>query len=282
MRWFRTRAGRVAAAFTSAALGGRATILEAYSSRPPDPQNALDIFDGEWASRLPPPFHTLRAGDALLFDDARLRWAITLLGSIQGQRVLELGPLEGGHTYMLDRAGAADVLAIEANTRAYMKCLIVKELLRLPSSRFVCGDFVSYLRSTTDRVDLVVASGVLYHMVHPVEIIARIASISDAVFIWTHYYDADVLGRSSATAHRVVVGEDAIYEGFQHRLHRHEYLTALNHPGFCGGSRPFAHWLTRDHIVGALRHFGLTRIETAFEQTDHPNGPAFCVLARRR
>ncbi|HQZ39448.1 MAG TPA: class I SAM-dependent methyltransferase [Vicinamibacterales bacterium] len=281
MKWLRARIGRVAAAMTSAVVSDRASILDAYCHAAPGPQNALDVFAGEWASRLPPPHDTLRAGEALLFEDTRLQWAIDHLGGVRGQRVLELGPLEGGHTYMLDRSGAAEVLAIEANTRAFLKCLVIKEIMGLPSSRFVCGDFVSYLRATTDRFDVVVASGVLYHMVHPVEVIARIASISNAVYLWTHYYDEAVLGASPATAHRMVDGQDVVHDGFGHRLHKHEYLTALNQAGFCGGSRPFAYWLTRDDILGALRHFGLTRVETSFEQPDHPNGPAFSVVARR-
>ena len=53
--------------------------------------------------------------------------------------MLELGPLEGAHTYMLDRAGASEVVAIEGNTRAFLKCLITKELLSMPSARFLVG-----------------------------------------------------------------------------------------------------------------------------------------------
>ncbi len=35
--------------------------------------------------------------------------------------ILELGPLEGAHTYQLR------ILAIEANAEAFLKCLVVKE-----------------------------------------------------------------------------------------------------------------------------------------------------------
>lgn len=281
MSWLRAQAGRLWAAAHRRGVDGRPSVLDAYCPAPPDPQNALDIFAGEWASRLPPPFDTLRAGQAHLFDDGRVHWAIERLGGVRGRRILELGPLEGGHTYMLDRAGAAEVMAIESNTRAYVKCLIAKELVGMPAARFVCGDFVTYLRDAPARFDVVFASGVLYHMVEPVEVLARIAGCADAVFLWTHYYDADVLGARADRAHRVVPPTPADWQGFAHQVYRHEYLTALGHRGFCGGSRPFAHWLTRDHIVGALRHFGLTDIEVAHEQPDHPNGPAFSVLARR-
>jgi len=258
-----------------------AGILDAYVTQSPSPQNALDIFRGEWTSKLPPPFDRLSAGHAALFEDPRAAWAIDRLSGVAGKRVLELGPLEGGHSYMLDRAGAADVLAIEGNTRAYLKCLVVKELLGMPAARFVCGDFIAFLRGAGERFDVVFASGVLYHMVDPVELIARLAAVSDAVFLWTHYYDQALLEANPATAHRVVAGTPAEHGGFHHHLHRHEYATALDSQGFCGGSRPYSHWLTREDILTALAHFGLGDIETSHEQPDHQHGPAFCVLARR-
>src|SRR5438309_273042 len=38
------------------------SILDQYVRRAPDPQNAIDIFQGEWSSRLPEPFSDVRAG----------------------------------------------------------------------------------------------------------------------------------------------------------------------------------------------------------------------------
>lgn len=259
----------------------RAAALDAYVRTAPDPQNALDLFAGEWSSKLPPPYDGLQAGQAFLFDDVRLRWAMERMGGVAGKRVLELGPLEGGHTYMLDRAGATDVLAVEANTRAYLKCLIAKELLGVPAARFVCGDFSAFLRETRDRVDLVVASGVLYHMIDPVELITQIAAVTDAVYLWTHYYDEAILRRRPELAYRLVPPQPSESGGFRHHLYRNDYRTALDSAAFCGGSRPYSNWLPREHILGALQHVGLGTIEINYEQTDHENGPAFSVLARR-
>lgn len=141
--------------------GCRRGTTNAYSDRLPHPQNALDIFAGAWASTLPAPFEHLTAGRTSLFEDERIAWAIEQLGGVAGQRILELGPLEGGHTYLLHRAGAAEIVAIEANPQAYLKCLITKELLGVPAGRCVHGDFVVYLRETGERYDVVIASGVL-------------------------------------------------------------------------------------------------------------------------
>src|SRR4028119_931287 len=101
------------------------SILDAYVKSAPSPQHALDIFKGEWASLLPPPYDQYQAGKIPLFHDGRAYWALNEMGGCQGQRVLELGPLEGGHSYVLEQHGAGSVTSIEANTRAYLKCLIV-------------------------------------------------------------------------------------------------------------------------------------------------------------
>src|SRR5262245_33426009 len=125
--------------------GGKAHILDSYVRAAPSPQNALDIFKGEWASLLPAPLSALRAGPLPLFDDPRISRFLSQIGGVAGKSVLELGPLEGGHSYMIDRAGASSIISVEANTRAFMKCLIVKELVGLPRVQFLCGDFVAYL-----------------------------------------------------------------------------------------------------------------------------------------
>lgn len=272
---------RLSAITTAGGRRRRTETTEAYVRTAPSAQNAIDIFKGAWASKLPPPYEDLTGGIAPLYLDPRLAMGIEMMGGIQGKRVLELGPLEAGHTYLMDRAGAADILAVEGNRQAYLKCLVVKELLGIPSARFVCGDFVEYLKGTPEPAGLVVASGVLYHMMNPVELIARISRITDAVYIWTLYFDQALIAERWQAASRIGAPEPAEYGGFRHVLHAYDYGAALERADFCGGSRPQARWLTRDGILGALAHFGFTRIEPFYEQPDHPHGPAFSVIAQR-
>ncbi|HEY9709972.1 MAG TPA: hypothetical protein V6D48_17330, partial [Oculatellaceae cyanobacterium] len=131
--------------------GSNLNILDKYVTSVPSPQNAFDIFKGEWSSKLPEPFAALQAGSAPLFEDPRIDWCNAQFGGFEGKTVLELGPLEAGHTYMIERLGAGEIVSIEANTRAYLKCLIVKELLELKHTRFLCGDFVEYLRTNPKK-----------------------------------------------------------------------------------------------------------------------------------
>jgi len=94
----------------------RRPVTEEYETGAPSPQRALDLHAGEWASHLPSPFDGYRAGAMPLYADARLVWAIDRLGGVDGAHVLELGPLEVGHTWMLEQWGAARITAIEANS----------------------------------------------------------------------------------------------------------------------------------------------------------------------
>src|SRR4028119_854753 len=113
-------------------------ILDSCIKVKPSPQNALDIFKGEWASCLPGSLSVLQAGKGQLFEDSRILWSVEQVGggTIKGKKIIELGPLEAGHTYMMETLGADSITAIESNTRAYLKCLIIKELLGLKRSHF--------------------------------------------------------------------------------------------------------------------------------------------------
>jgi Protein of unknown function (DUF1698) len=260
---------------------GRPSATDHYVTSAPSPQQALDIFKGEWASRLPAPFDACEAGALPLFGDPRLQWAVDRLGGVADRRVIELGPLEGGHTWMLEQLGAARITAVEASTRAFLKCLTVKELTGLRRADFLCGDSVAYLREARERFDVGIASGILYHLVNPIELIALLAARCDRIYLWTAYYDEARIRQRPKLAARFAGATQASHEGFAHALYRYRYQTALFRPGFSGGSAPHSHWLTRDTILAACRHFGFTHIDTAFEEPDHVNGPAFAFVASR-
>jgi hypothetical protein len=256
--------------------------LDQYVSVAPSLQTALDVFDGQWTSRLPGDYANLRAGEVPLFQDPRIQWFIEALGGVQGKNILELGPLEGGHTYMLEAAGAASIVAIEANSHAYLRCLIVKEILGLRDARFLCGDFVEHLRGTTQRYDACLGSGVLYHMTNPVELLSLLSQVTDRVCLWTHYYDESVLSKRPEIWKAFRGSETKEHAGYTHTLfHRYYEKEALGWQGFCGGSRPTSRWLSRDDILGCLRHLGHERISIGFDNPEHPNGPSFALTAIR-
>jgi len=203
------------------------------------------------------------------------------LGGVRDREVLELGPLEAGHSYMLEKAGARSIVAIEANTRAYLKCLIAKEVVGLQRARFLLGDFEDYLRGCSERFDAALASGVLYHVRQPVELIHNLGRVADRVFIWTQYYVKERVEAIPHMVHRFGESHVAEYAGFRHTLHRYDYGDFLDTTRFAGGSEEFSHWLTREDLLGALRHAGFDDIRIGEEDLQHANGPAISLVACR-
>lgn len=258
------------------------TILDQYVSKAPTTQNALDIFAGEWSSKFPEHFklETL-PGLAPLFEDFRISWANTFFGGFADQKVLELGPLELGHTFMLHKLGASRIDAIEANTRAFLKCLIVKEILSVDRVKLMLGDFVEYLRQTSESYDWVVASGVLYHMKDPLELLDLIGRRSKRVLLWTHYYDRNVIDSSKELGQKFGLPELIVRNGVSIQIARYEYQSALEWSGFCGGSAEYSLWIGKDSIIEYLGTLGYNEIELGEDNKEHPNGPAVLLCANK-
>lgn len=248
----------------------------------PSLQNALDLFKGEWSTRLPDQTGLVAStGPVRACEDYRINWFEKQVGGFAGKRVLELGPLEAGHTYMLELAGAAGITSIEANPRAYLKCLVMKEVFALQRVKFLLGDFLPYLRTTTDRFDLGIASGVLYHLLNPVELLQLLAPRCDSLFLWTHCYDATYMaGHPDVGRYFDPEPQTSSVGGFTHHLYRKRYGEALQWKGFCGGGAIDSCWLTQSDILGALQHLGY-RVINLLEETKNPNGPSLLVAATR-
>lgn len=243
----------------------------------PSDQNALDVFNGEWSTRLPDStgLHA-SAGPARLCEDYRIDWLESQMGSFAGKHVLELGPMEGGHAYMMEKKGAEKILSIEANARAYLKCLIMKEIFSLSRTRFRLGDFLEHLKATNDIYDLCVACGVFYHLTNPVEALNLIAQRSKSVFLWTVYYDKAFLSANPEVGKYFGPAKKHSVGGFDHTLHPKSYGAAKEWKGFCGGDKD-ASWMELEEIRRALQHFGFTIKAEVLES--NPNSPAVYFYA---
>jgi hypothetical protein len=257
------------------------SILDFYFKNAPSPQNALDIFKDEWSSQLPSEYSQFRAGSIPLFEDSRVAWTISEIGGIENKKVLELGPLEGGNTYMLEKAGAHSILSIEANSKAYMKCLIIKELLELKRTKFLCGNFMEFFKTNYEKFDFCLASGVLYHMENPVELLYYLSQTTDIVSMWTHYYDKELVSNNQNLNDKYFEPMKKTEFGFTHTLYKQEYKMALDLSGFCGGLNPFSNWMTRNDIISCLERFGFHKIKINFDDITHPHGPGFLILAQK-
>jgi hypothetical protein len=254
-------------------LWGRSPqFRDVYSREAPSPATPFNIFRNAWSSAVP-GFET---GSSSLFDDFRVKWLEAQLGSFSGQRVLELGPLEGGHTCMMERAGAS-VVAIEGNQRAFLKCLIVKDALHL-KSEFLYGDFRPYLETAeSGRFDFILAIGVLYHMLEPLKLLHDIARVTNAFGLWTHYYDPDIIGK---TLHFDPKPFLQTVDGNSAEVYRQHYLSSLAAPTFCGGSAPTSYWLTKNGLLQYLERLGY-QVRVGDDAPHHPNGPSILLFAKR-
>ncbi len=257
-------------------------VIDTYILKKPNLQNILDLFKGEWSSSLPKRYNLNTGPNTIpLFEDVRVDWAEKTLGSFTGQNILELGPLEGGHSFMFQERQAKNVVAIEANTRAFLKCLCIKEVLNLDKVSFRLGDFMAYLKDHKESYDLVFACGVLYHMKSPIVLLERISKVTTKVFLWTHYYDADKILSNPTLKHKFNTMESFEYEGITYQGAMQSYQDAHEWQGFCSEPLHFSKWLTRDSIFRALRHVGFREFHIHFDEPDHPNGPAFAICATK-
>ena len=251
----------------------------------PSDQNALDLFAGEWSSQPPASRPELKAGATPLFDDPRIAWAnhrlteMGLAGGVTARDVLELGPLEGGHTYLLDRLGAKSITAVEANARAYLKCLIAKETFGMPQAHFLLGDCLEYLRQTERHFDVGIACGILYHLTNPVELLELLARRCDSIYLWTVFFDPEFVAQNPVPGAKFSEALSMETAGFKHTVHRFNYGPSLDWKGFCGGGEVYSYWMEKEEILGALRQFGFSEFRTEV----HPNvhGSALMVAARK-
>jgi hypothetical protein len=192
-------------------MGAKSLLESKFEQRIPSAQAAVDIFSGKWASNLSQILPVTGTGTANLFNDPRVKLAAAALGAngrVNGMRILEVGPLEGAHTYLLEQLGAGSVTAVESNTEAFLKCILVKDMLGLKAN-FLCGDAVLFLKESDEQYDLVFCSGFLYHLMDPLETIRLICSRTSRCFVWTHYH------QEGHTAGVNRIAETASRDGFE-------------------------------------------------------------------
>lgn len=257
-----------------------------YERRPPSEQNVADLFRGSWKSRLP---HGLVSGTAPMFEDGRPAWAARVIpGGFADKDVLELGPFEGYQTYGIARAGARRIISVEANSVNFLKCLCVKELYGLHAARYVFGDVLGYVSTCAQSFDVVWASGILYHLQNPTELIRCIARLAPYAYVWTHYYDARAMAALDQVQRPHFVPDRDVVRRYGERdvvLHARSYLIpdyGNEVPMYWeGGLDEVAYWLEKDDIVWLFERAGMTIAEVEFDDTSINGLPAFAFVARR-
>lgn len=246
----------------------------------PDEKQSIELFAGEWSTVLPFDNVEHLSGHADLLNDHRLDLISEKIGGFSGKRILELGPLEGAHTCKMSSEGASNILAIESNTRAFLRCLILKNLLDYGNCKFLLGDFDQYLDQSNCKFDFALACGVLYHCINPVKTIVNLTKVADSIGFWSHYFEKDI-ARKLYGDRFDFSGKILEHEGVKGVCYTQQYREALNNKGFCGGMNSYTRWMDFSSWQDVLAQVGFD-FEILAHSTNHPNGPEFTAIAKRR
>jgi SAM-dependent methyltransferase len=177
------------------------------------------------------------------------------------ERILELGSLEGGHSFSLaSRPSVKYVLGIEGRPSNVERARFVQGLLQVTNVEFVTANLETTDLAAFGRFDAVFCCGLLYHLPEPWKLIEQIARVSRNLFIWTHYARE---GMVDATAHGL--------KGMRYR----EF--GLSYP--LDGMSPNSFWPTLDGLQEMLQEYGFHEIHLIEDTPDHPHGPAVSLAA---
>lgn len=284
-RYFGGASARAGSEIDGESEGGTGSAhFQQYEDHAPHAQHMINLYDG-WTSSFPPEAGVV-AGTLALYADTRIAWALEQFGSLEGRSVMEIGPLEGMHSYMLETyAGRpARLDCVEANRRCFQRCLVTKEVLGMQTARFHLGDASLWLDESEVNYDLVVGSGVLYHMREPGEFLERVARRARALFLWTHVFDEAAMPKGDVRRTPFLADDDKVgreVAGAFVRYHRRAYHKANTLSSFCGGMDDLHHWISRDDLLALIGRLGFGTVRTAFEEPDHPGGPALAIYASR-
>jgi hypothetical protein len=176
------------------------------------------------------------------------------------RRVLELGSLEGAHTFAL-AARVAEVHGIEGRAANLRKARFVQRRLGCRNVTFHQADLEAFDPAALGRFDAVFCSGLLYHLPRPWELLARLRGAADGLLLATHYAPADKADE-----------ERNGYAGTRY----HEF--GLKEP--LSGLSPESFWPTLDALARMVRDAGYSAVEVCDDDRAHPHGPLVTLAAR--
>src|SRR5262245_34216342 len=104
------------------------------------------------------------------------------------RRILELGSCQGGGTFQLTKhPGVQEVVALEGRDYHVEKARFVQQVLGVTNVTFLQANLETFDFASLGRFDLVYCVGLLYHVPKPWELLRKLATVSDVLYINTHY-----------------------------------------------------------------------------------------------
>ena len=177
------------------------------------------------------------------------------------ETILELGSLEGAHTFMLaERRGVRRVLALEGRELNLRKAKFVQTLLHAQNVEFAQANLEESDLSAFGKFDAIFCSGLIYHLPEPWKLIEKLPSIAPKLFIWTHY------------------APDAKAEVISNDLRGKIFVEGGSEEPLSGMS-PTSMWLTLGSLITSLTRSGYESVHVIHNDLTHANGPAVTLGA---
>lgn len=179
--------------------------------------------------------------------------------------VLEMGCAEGYHTVWL-AALFEQVTSVEVRPKNVISTLVNLFIHEVKNVQLLLGD-VRDLGPRLGRFDVLFHSGILYHLMDPVEHLHRMRGTADALLLDTHYcQDGTSLERG-----------DVVFEG---RTYRAYVWPEGGWSEAWSGVDPTSRWLHRDALLQVVREIGFTEVEV-FADYGTQFGPRLGLWAQR-
>lgn len=195
--------------------------------------------------------------DAL--NDVRIKQFFDVFPRVE--TVIELGSLEGGHSFALAQSPKVKrVLAIEGRAANIAKAKLVQEVLEDEKVEFLEADLEKLDFGQFGKFDAVFCSGLLYHLPRPWELIPKLARVSPNIFIWTQISE-------EAKAKKM-------REGWRGKFYREGgFFDPLS------GLSKKSYWLSLGSLIGLLTANGYRETKIFEHNLNHPKGNSVTLAA---
>ncbi|MCW5198839.1 class I SAM-dependent methyltransferase [Desulfobulbus sp. F4] len=179
------------------------------------------------------------------------------------EHILELGSLEGGHTFALaSQPQVKQLTAVEGRSGNLRRAQFVQRLLGIGKVRFVAGNLESFDLESLGAFDVAVCMGLLYHLPEPWVLLERLRRVAPAIYLWTHYAEER---QARQTRH-----------GYRGRIYREwlywfEVLSGLSARSF---------WPTLKDLILMAQRAGYNEVVVVADEPGHVHGPAVTLSCR--
>jgi SAM-dependent methyltransferase len=177
-------------------------------------------------------------------------------------RILEMGSLEGGHTFNLARMSRVNqIVALEGRDYNLRKAEFVRGQLGIHNVEFHLADLEKADLTKYGQFDVCFSVGLLYHLPEPWVHLAQVRKVTKNIFLWTHYVDS---AKVDAERHG--------YPGWSYKEYGfHDPLSGLSSTSY---------WPSLDGLKGMLMDAGFPIIEIIEDDFGHKDGPAVTLSAK--